>query len=77
MSSSTQATHWWTIMLRAGFTILFGTLALQDPAISLMSFSVALSAVMIVDGVVALAKTMSRRRVTGEPLRSSTDPPPR
>ena len=72
MSSSTQPTYWWTIMLRVGFTILFGTLAVQDPAISLVSFSAALSAVTIVDGVVALVKVMSRRRVTDEPSRSST-----
>ena len=76
MASTTQATHWWTIILRVGFTILFGTLALQDPAISLVSFFAALSAVTIVDGVVALLKVMSRRPVTDEPLRSSTARPP-
>jgi len=54
--------YWWMTLLRGLFWILFGIVILARPGISLLTLTVALGAVMFVDGIINVANAFSGRK---------------
>jgi len=55
--------YWWMTLLRGLFWILFGIVIFASPGISLISLTLALGAVMFIDGVINVANAFSGRTV--------------
>ena len=55
--------YWWMTLLRGLFWILFGLVILVNPGISLLSLTLALGAVIFVDGILNIANAYSGRRM--------------
>ncbi|WP_034485339.1 HdeD family acid-resistance protein [Actinomadura oligospora] len=51
--------HWWALLIRGVFAILFGVLALFWPGITVWALTVLFGAYALVDGVIALAGAFS------------------
>lgn len=55
--------YWWMTLLRGLFWILFGIVILTLPAISLLSLTLALGAVILADGIINVANAFAGRKV--------------
>jgi uncharacterized membrane protein HdeD (DUF308 family) len=54
--------YWWMTLLRGLFWILFGIVLLTSPGISLVTLTLALGAVMFVDGIINILNAISGRK---------------
>jgi len=54
--------YWWMTLLRGLFWILFGIVIFARPGISLLSLTLALGAVMFIDGLINAANALSARK---------------
>ncbi len=62
MLADILARYWWMTLLRGLFWVLFGILMLASPAISLVTLTLALGAVMFIDGIISIANAVSGRK---------------
>jgi uncharacterized membrane protein HdeD (DUF308 family) len=53
--NATLARHWWAIVLRGVFAVLFGVVALTAPVAVLLSLAFLFGIYMLIDGVIGLA----------------------
>jgi uncharacterized membrane protein HdeD (DUF308 family) len=56
--NATLARHWWTIMLRGVFAVLFGIIALAAPGVVLLSLAFLFGIYLVADGVLGLIGTV-------------------
>jgi len=54
--------YWWMTLLRGLFWVLFGIAILASPGISLVTLTLALGAVMFIDGIISIANAISGRK---------------
>jgi uncharacterized membrane protein HdeD (DUF308 family) len=54
--------YWWMTLLRGVFWILFGVVIFTRPGISLVSLTLALGAIMFIDGVIEVSNAISGRK---------------
>jgi uncharacterized membrane protein HdeD (DUF308 family) len=53
--------HWWLLLLRGIFAILFGIIALAAPGIALLAFIYVFAAYAILDGITAIVVSLRER----------------
>jgi uncharacterized membrane protein HdeD (DUF308 family) len=63
MLANILSQFWWMTLLRGIFWILFGIVILATPGISLLSLTLALGAVIFIDGILNIANAFSGRHM--------------
>src|SRR3974390_3406416 len=54
--------YWWMTLLRGLFWVLFGIVIVASPAISLVTLTLGLGAVMFIDGIIGISHAFSGRK---------------